>query len=247
MSKMIFLDSRIFVGGADLSGSSSKVMIGEEWEAKPTTNFRSGGATEVVAGLGKIEASGEGQWEVGDASRVDDAMWASRRVVEPWSVAPDGTSDLAPGNLMYLTSALRTQARLWGAVGEVAGWNATAKGSKPLVRGQSAHASGVPRTATGNGTAVQLGSLPAGRKLYANLHVLSVAGTSAPSIAVKVQSDDAVGFPSATDRGSFTTRTAIGGEQIEIAAPITDDWWRVAWTITGVGPSFLFLVSFGIE
>lgn len=245
--KLVFLDTRIFCGGVDLSGSSNKIEVGEEWEAQKITNFRSGGADEYKAGLGEVDISAEGQWEAGSGAYVDDGTWAQRRSIEPWSIAPDGTSDLAAGNLMYLTKALRSKSSMWGEVGRVPGWNATAKGSWPLVRGQSAHPSGVPRTATGNGTSLQLGAVAAGQHMYANLHVLSIAGTSTPSITVKVQSDNATGFPSPTDQGTFAAKTAIGGEAIRIAGPITDDWWRVSWTITGGSPSFLFLVALGIE
>lgn len=247
MSKLVLLDSRLFVAGVDLSGQGNKIEISEEWEAQKTTNWRSGGAEENLAGIGKVEASAEGQWEAGDPSKVDDAMWAGRRVIEPWSVAGQGDSDLAPGGLMYLAKLLRTKSTIWGGVGEVSGWSASAKGSGALVRGVSAHASGVPRTATGTGTSIQIGAVPAGRSMYANLHVLSIAGTATPTITVQVQSDDATGFPSTTVRGSFAAKTAIGGEQIKIPGPITDDWWRVTWTISGTTPSFLFLASLGIE
>jgi hypothetical protein len=244
---LVLLDARLFVSGADLSGSGNKIEITEEIEAKKTTNWRSGGAVELLGGLSSTELTGEGQWEAGTAGLVDDAMWANRRVLEPWTAAATGDSDLAPGNLMILTKALRTKSTIWGDVGEVGGWTANAKGTWPLVRGQSAHASGVPRTATGAGTSLQLGAVAADQHLYANAHVLSVAGTVTPTITLNVQSDNATGFPSATTRGSFAAKTAIGGESIRIAGPITDDWWRVSWTISGTNPSFLFLVALGIE
>jgi len=250
---LVLLDSRLFVGGIDLSGQGNKIELDEEWEAKATTNWRSGGAEEVIAGLGKVKASAEGQWEAGDASMVDDAMWANRRVIEPWSASGSGESDLTAGNLMYLTRMLRTKAAIWGTLGDVAGWTADAAGSWPLVRGQSAHPSGVPRTATGNGTSLQLGAVADGQHVYANAHVLSVSGTATPTVTIAVESDNDTGFGSATARGSFAAKTDAdvaagnGGESIRIAGPITDDWWRVTWTISGTNPSFLFLVSMGIE
>jgi len=247
MAKLVLLDSRVFVGGADLSGMGNKIELSEEWEAKATTNWRSGGAETVIAGVGKVMASAEGQWEAGDPSMIDDEMWANRRVLEPWSVAPEGDSDLAAGNLMYLTKMLRTKSSIWGQVGEVAGWTADAKGSWPLARGMSAHPSGVPRTANGSGTALQLGAVASDEYMYANLHVLSVSGTAVPTITVTVQSDNGSGFASPTTQGTFAAKTAVGGEPLRIAGPITDDWWRVGWTISGTNPSFLFLVSLGIE
>lgn len=247
IDKMVLLDARLFIGGIDMSGTGNKIEIGEEWEAKKTTNWRSGGAEDNLAGLGKVELSADGCWEAGDASMPDDAMWASRRVIEPWSAGPTGASDLAPGNLMYLTRALRTKSTILGTVGDVAPYSASAVGSWPLVRGQSAHASGVPRTASGSGTSLHLGALAAGQHMYANLHVIDLSGTGTPTITVKVQSDNGTGFPTPTDRGTFAAKTAIGGEALRIAGPVTDDWWRVSWTITGSTPSFLFLASLGIE
>ena len=248
MAKQVFMDCRVFVSGADLSGNSNQIEIGEEWDAKKATNFRSGGAEEYLAGLGTVEVSGEGQWEAGSAALPDDSFWANRRVIEPWSVAPDGQSDTAPGNLMYLTSAVRTQMKLGDTVGEVAPWSATASGSRPLVRGLSLHASGVPRTATGNGTTVDFTAGPTtGQKVWANLHVLSASGTT-PSLTVAVQSDDNSGFLSATTRGTFAAKTAVGGEALEIANPGSGErYWRATWTISGTTPSFLFLVSLGFE
>lgn len=247
MSKLVLLDSRLFVGGVDLSGSGNKIEINEESEAKTTTNWRSGGAREVKAGLTSVEINAEGQWEAGDSTMVDDAFWAQRRTRDPWSAAPEGDSDLAAGNLMYLTKALRTKAQWWGNLGDVAAWMANAKGTWPLVRGQSAHPSGVARTADGNGTSLQLGAVASGQQLYANLHVLSVAGTAGPTLTVAVESDDNTNFTSATTRGSFAAATAVGGEALRIAGPFTDTYWRVTWDITGTDPSFLFLVSMGIE
>jgi hypothetical protein len=248
MSKMVLLNARTFVSGADLSGSGSKIEIGEEWETKGVTNWRSGGATEVIAGLGSVEISAEGQWEAGDTSKPDDSFWSNRRVLEPWSIGPTDASDTSVGALMYLTKALRTKMQIGGAVGDVAPWVASAKGGWPLVRGESMHQSGTARTATGNGTARQLGVVGENQAMYANLHVLSVSGTGTPTLTVGIQSDDAIGFPSSTARGAFAAATAPGGQAIRIPGAIaTDSWWRLNWTISGVNPSFLFLVTMGIE
>ena len=114
----------------------------------------------------------------------------------------------------------------------------------PVVRGTSLHPPGTARTATGNGTAVQVGAVASGRQMYAALHVLSVSGTATPTLTVKVQSDT-VGFGSATDQITFTAATAVGGQISRVAGPITDDYWRASWTISGTNPSFLFVVVVG--
>lgn len=244
---IVLLDARLFVAGADLSGYSNKIEIKETAEVKKTTTWRSGGAEENKAGVHRTEWMAEGNFEAGDPSKPDDAFWTTGRSAAPWSAAPFGDSDLAAGSLMYLNKAVRSDYGFLGGVGDVAPWSAQATSTWPLVRGRCAHPSGVARTATGNGTAVQLGAVSATQKIYANLHVQSVSGTSTPTITVKVQSDDNSGFTTPTDRLSFAAKTAAGGEALRLDGAITDTYWRVAWTVTGSTPSFLFLVSFGIE
>lgn len=247
MGKMVFLDSRVFVSGADLSGWSNKIEVGEEWEAKKSTTFRSGGAVENLAGLGGVDIQASGLWEAGDLGKPDDSFWGNRRVIEPWSIAADGVSDTTAGTLMYLTQGLRTKMQTGDQVGEIAPWEATAKGSWPLIRGQSAHPSGTARTVTGSGTVLDMLAGPAGlQAVYANLHVIGVQAGGA-SLTVAVQSSTVIGFGAPTTRGTFNAATALGGQPMKISSPGTDRYWRVSWTIAGPTPSFLFLASLGIE
>lgn len=246
MSKLILTDCRLFVGGADLSGQSNSLEITDEFEDKDVTNWRSGGAHELLAGLEQPKLTAEGQWEAGDPSKIDDAMWASRRTVEAWTASPSATSDTTVGGLAYVVAGLRTSAALLGQVGDVAPWKASASGSGPMGRGVFLHPSGTARTATGNGTAVQLGAVPDGRQLRVNLHILSVAGTT-PLITVKLDSDSGSGFSSPIERAAFAQKGVTGDQSIVVDGPITDDWWRINWTVSGAGPSFLFLVAAGIS
>lgn len=249
MPKHVLLDTRLFVGAADLSGQSNKLELSSMIEEKEVTNYRSGGAKEVLGGLESVSISAEGQWEAGDPGRIDDQQWASRRVLDAWTMGVDGASDLAAGDPMYATKALRTSFALLGAVGDVAPWTANATGTWPLVRGVCAHPSGVPRTTTGAGTAIQLGVVPAGSRLYASLHVVSVAGTSTPTLTAAVESDTTDDFDDdPTTRLTFAAATTPSGQILRTnGSAISHQWWRVNWTITGDTPSFLFLAAFGIE
>jgi hypothetical protein len=244
MSSLVLTNVRLWAGGADLTAASNKVELSAETETKETTNYGSQGWKEVLAGLASSSLKAGGQWEAGDPSLVDDQSWALLGNVAAWTVSPHAG---AVGDLAYLTSSLGMSYTLLGDVGEVAPWAAQAAGAWPVARGQVAHPAGTARTASGTGTALQLGAVPAGRRLYASLHVLSVAGTSTPTITGRVESDDAVGFPSPTTRLTFTAATARAGEILRTdGTAITDDWWRIAWTITGTSPSFLFAAALGI-
>ncbi|MEW1719777.1 hypothetical protein [Streptomyces sp. NPDC093109] len=244
MGKFILLDTRLFAPGADLSGASNKVELSTEIEDKDVTNYRSQGWKEVIGGLGSAEIAAEGQWEAGDPSLVDDASWSTLGGTGPYTVCP---TDSTVGALAYFTNGLRTDYKVGDAVGEVAPWAGTVKSSWPLVRGQIAHPPGLARTATGTGTALQLGTIPTGKRLYAALHVLSAAGTGTPSITARIESGDGA-FASPTTRLTFTAATAAGGQIARgDGAAVTDTHYRVAWTIAGTAPSFMFAVSLGIR
>lgn len=245
MGSFVLTNVRLFTGGADLTSVSNKVEITAKVDEKETTNYGSEGFKELVGGLASSEFAGEGQWEAGDPGKIDDAAWAQLGTLGGWSAGPVGAS---VGALAYFSKALRCDYKLGDAVGEVAPWTSGGKGTWPLVRGQFAHPPGTARTATGTGTGLNLGAVTAGKRLYAALHVLSVAGTSTPTITARVESDADNTFASATTRLTFAAATAAGGEILRTdGSAITDTWWRLAWTITGTSPSFLFASTLGIR
>lgn len=245
MGKQVLLDCRLFAVGADLSGASNKIEITSEVEDKDATNYRSGGWKEVLGGLASSEITGEGQWEAGDPSLVDDASWSALGGIGPYTVCPNDSTVAA---LAYLTKGMRADFTFGDAVGEVAPWSGTVKSSWPVARGQIGHPPGTARTASGTGAALELGAITAGQRLYAALHVLSVAGTDTPTITGRIESDADAGFASPTTRLTFTAATAVGGEILRTdGTAIADTHYRVAWTISGTTPSFLFAVSLGIR
>jgi hypothetical protein len=244
VSLFVLTNVRMFAGGADLTGRSNKVELNADVEEKPTTNFASEGWKEVLGGIKGSALGAEGQWEAGDAGKVDDQMWAGMGAVNAYTVCPH-TADV--GSVAWLLNAMEASYKLGGAVGDIAPWTSAASGSWPLSRGRIAHPPGTARTATGTGTAVELAAVGASEYLFATLHVLSVAGTAAPTITVKIQSDADAGFASATDQITMTAATAIGGEIKRTAGAIADTFYRAQWTITGTNPSFLFVAAFGIK
>lgn len=246
MSKFTLQNVRLFTAGADLTTVNNKVELAPEVEEKDSTAFIPTGDAwkEALGGIRSTKLTGSGQWEADDTvlGKVDDTSWTALGAVVPSTVCP---ATAAVGSLAWLSGYLETQYQLGGAVGDVAPWSINATGSWPLIRGVVGHDPGTARTATGTGTSIQIGTVPAGKSLYAALHVLSVAGTT-PSLTVAIQSDNATGFPSPVTSLTFNAATSKGGQILRVAGPLTDDWARVSWTISGTSPSFLFLVSLGI-
>lgn len=243
MSKFVFTNVRLFAGGADLSGVGNKISLDTQREDKPATNWLSGGWTEVLGGLASTTFDGEGQWEAGDPSKVDDQSWSTLGGTDTITACPSGAS---VGDVAWLSKYVRTSYHLGGAVGDVAPWAIKAAGSWPLVRGQVMHPPGAARTANGAGTAVQFGAVPAGKQLYASLHVLSLAGTATPSVTVTIETDNAQAFLSPATALTFAQATALGGQVARGAGVGTDDWYRASWSVAGGTPSVMFAVALGI-
>lgn len=134
-----------------------------------------------------------------------------------------------------------------GTVGELAMASHSAVSSGVVARGLLLHPAATQRTASGTGTAREMGAVSATQRLYAALHVPIVAGTT-PSLTVKVQSDDGAGFGSPTDRVTFTAETdgTVGYQWGSVAGAVTDTFWRAIWTISGTNPQFNFAVTAGI-
>lgn len=235
---------RTFAAGTDLSGVGNKIEIGAEVDEQEVTNWLSVDAAgvpwkELAGGLMSASVSAEGLWEAGDSAKVDDVMSASLGSRVPWAVS--STVAAAVGDTAYLINGLAKSYKFLGAVGDVAPWSAEFAG--PLARGVVLHPPGTVRSASGSGTAVQMGAVPAGRRLCAQLQVLSVSGSA--TLAVSVQTDASAGFASPTTVGSFTAASAARGEHISCEGYGTDTWYRLSWTVTGTG-SFLFVGAVGI-
>lgn len=240
---IVLFDARIYLETADLTGWSNKVEMSAPIAEEDKTTFGSGGWKERVGGLADTAVAVDGFWEASDLSRPDDMFWANLGASQAaLTVVP--TSGAA-GSLAYLTRAQVKDYKPGAAVGKLLAWSTSVAGNTPLVRGQIMHPQGTPRTATGTGTGYQLGAVTAAQRMYANLHVLSVAGTT-PSITVTLQSSVDNTFAAPTDRIAFTADTDLDGQAANLVGPVTDTWWRAAWTITGTGPSVLFAVAAGI-
>lgn len=248
LTPKILTDVRLFTGGCDLTSANSKLEFSAEVDEKDVTVFRSSGTGQyfqsVIGGIAKGTVDAEGFWSAGGSDQVDDNLWPGMGGVGAWSWCPD-TANV--GSVAWLTQALQANYQILGAVGDVAPWKAKASTTGPISRGVVLHDPGTARTTTGNGTGVQHVAVSSGQYLYANLHVLSVSGTSTPTLTVTVQSDVDNTFATPTTQISFAAATAVGGQALRAAGPITDTWYRVAFTISGVTPSFLFLVTLGVS
>jgi hypothetical protein len=245
MANFVWLDAKAYQAGADLTGAMNKVTARASVEEKPATTFGSAGWVERKGSLKSAEVTVAGFWDAGSAGLVDDRAFADLGNSIPFTVIP--TAGTTAGDLAYLTRAVETEYSAFDQLGELIPFAVKAAGDVPLVRGQVLHPGATARTATGSGTAIQVGAVASPQRMYACLHVLSIAGTATPTLTVRLQSAPTSGFAAPTTQATFTAATVVGGQFTSVAAPVTDTWWRADWTISGTTPSFLFALAVGVS
>jgi len=242
MATTILTDCKVYVGGYDLSTAHNKLGLDYAAEAVDDTSFGMA-ARSSKGGLKTVKVVNEG-WADYGAVLADELLFAEvGQVDRVMSIAPLVGAD---AEAAYFFKAAQLAYKPGAQVGALMKFTFDAAGrGDGLIRGTILHPATTARAASGNGVARQLGAVVVGKKLYAALHVLQVANP-ADTLVVKVQSDDAVGFPSSADRIAFASASAVGAQYSSIAGPITDDWFRINYTITGGAPSFKFIVTVGI-
>lgn len=240
MAVVAFTDGRIYAAGINLSGHANQGTLTLS-AAELDASVISSGWDVTTMGRKRAALEASGFWEAGTG--LPDDLYAKLGVSDQVvTVLPDGDD----GGVGYSVQAVPVKYSIGGQAGEILPFSLSAVGSvSRAIRGTVMHDDVTARTATGAGTARQLGAVSATQRVYASLHVLSASESD--TLDVVVESDNASNFPSATTRLTFTQATAIGGEWKSAAGAITDDWWRVSYTIGGSSPSFQFVVVIAIH
>lgn len=248
MAGLLLVNCRIFVGPQELSGITNSINIQHNPEMLDDTTFQpttgGDGTRSFIPGLKTIEITGNCFWDVTYDSLLFSRLGNSAEVA---SVASVGEAE---GDIVHFTQGVRgTYNPLSGEVGALVGMQLDIKNKGyDLVRGQLMSVG--TKTATGNGTGINMGSAE-GLRIFSAMHVISpvVAGGGGEQIVGIIQSDDNSGFTTPTTRLTHTTMTAYGADwqQASIGAGITDNYWRARWTISGTAPSFGIFWSFGIR
>lgn len=241
MATQILRDATIYWNEVAVTDISNSVSVEMGLEPQDCTTW---GATarKYAAGLftGSVTADGFADFTGYDGSL--DSIFRNRT-----NARVTVTSDSADASVAYFFTAIHNEmSPLSGTVGEMAAVSVTAsvRGQYGPIRGQIM----VPLAARGgssSGTAYQLGAVSATQRVFGHLHVTAASGSS-PTLDVTLRSDDNQGFSSPTTRLTFSQQTTTGSSSQDAGGAITDDWWRVTWTIGGGSPSFTFVVVAGI-
>lgn len=240
MSQQIITDQSVYYDGYDLRGRTNTLAIQVASELQDNTVLGQGTRSRI-GGLKTVAAQLEGFVE---PDAVDAALFAGVGLAD--KLFTYGVGGDAVGDVAYFFLGTEGEISLGAEVGGLLQLSAGAEtASGDLYRGKIAlnsRAAGL--TTSGNGTGLQLGAISADQRLYAALHVWNV-GTG--SFTAKIQSDNASNFASATDQITFSAFSAVGSELKSVAGAITDDWWRVSYTISGAAPNFKALLALAIK
>lgn len=223
MTTHVLDDVQVFHDEFDLTGISNSISLPFDADPLDVTNFGSGGWREFKQGL-KM-----GQVELGafyDTAGTDAALYDSVGASGVTSVATSSTA----GVQAWLMQSVGFSHTLGGAVGEIGRadtrWSSTGKITSGALL--------VPKTvesSTGDdGTAFQLGALSSTETLWAHLHVFAVTGGGTLGVTVRSDTQEAFGGTPATQI-TFTNATDVTSERSSKAGAVTDDWWRVTWTL----------------
>lgn len=244
MAAQTFLQALIGVGAYDLSAASGEVQMSpRKVITKDVPNFAGGGFMHRAVGVREAAFKVVG-WSDFAAGQVGQQFASAQLGTQQLAyVAVPGTG---AGDPVEFTRGTISGLSMWGGkVGDASPFALDVEPDAAAVTGLLA-APLAARIATGSGTAVAATGATATQRVYAALHVTAASGAT-PSLVAKIQSAPASNFASPTDRVTFTSTAAAGWQfASNTVGAITDGWWRVAWTITGTGPSFTFAAMFGI-
>lgn len=239
---IVLTNAQIWLAQYDLTGFSNRVAL--DYQAKPLVDTRFGQTTEVNrAGVKTVEAAFGGFGEETALLGSNVALFNQMGIAgKPASFVAEGNVE---GNAAYTFEGLTASWQTFGEHGASMPYSGNAKGGGDttfaLARG-ALLATNAVRTASGAGGSVTLGAIAATERVYAALHVFAANGT----LDVTVQSDADGVFPGgASTRITFPQATTVSSAWLSLAGPITDTFWRVAWTIGGGSPSFAFAVVVG--
>jgi len=243
MAINVLKDCKFYVGGYDFSGQMNKLEISVENEKLNSTTF--GADTKhYEPGLQDVKLSHAGFVSMG-VGEVDDIIADALSVKD--QILTTAAESGADGEFATSFKGMIAQYVPGGKVGELYGFVVEASASSAIAVRGTISATGA-KTSSDTGTIRQLGAVGAAQSLYCVQHVIAVSGTD-PTLDTIVESDDGVGFGSGDTKATFAEASAIGSEWIQVGpAAITDDYWRVGWTIGGTDtPTFTFLVLIAIH
>lgn len=130
---IVLLDAQLSIANNDLTPWCKKVELSDEFEAKKTTTFASGGAEENKGGLESFDIAITLNQDY-DVAALDSIMWALRRSTVTFATRAMASA-VTSSNPQYSGKIVIVKwVPLSGSVGDVGEVDVTYPGSGPLAR-----------------------------------------------------------------------------------------------------------------
>lgn len=244
MATFVLTDVTTLVAGHDFTTDSNEVSLAVEVDDQENTTFGGNGFRSRIGGLKSVNAEISGYWQSAETDAVDPSAFenlGSRDEVV--TISPTG-EDGAPA---YIFQAGRFSYEILGDLGDVAPFSLSMMSTNRngLVRGKVAYPRGVVEAIGPIGAGVTgltaTGDVPAGRYLYAAVHVL----TAATTLTVAVEGDDAATFATPETVATFTPATTTGGLWLtRVPGPIAHTYYR--FNVTAITGAFTLAGAIGV-
>lgn len=245
MATFVGVHNKVYVGHVDMTCHTQTINFGDLTRTMvPATTFCDAGYTAVKPGLITGTAAITGLQDFA-ASTLDSEFSVDQLGSQyPITVVPNPTGTVSVGDAAWLSRGVLAKVNpLDGAKGDMAKVMLELPYDAAIPQGYVAHTMDAVTTSASD-SGINVTGPTTGQSLYAGLHVSAYSGFDSASI--EVESDDAVGFGSATSRITFTTVTGTTSEWSSVAGDLsTETYWRVKYTLNGSG-SITFAVAIGV-
>lgn len=246
MAVLTMNDAEVIAGPYRLTGRTNTVELELTVPNLDVTTFDSSGWNEFIGGIKSAACSVDGFYDAAaletGALTLDEQLFSELgAATAPLTIAPTK----ADGSVAYVTGFTRGQLAILGSIGDVAPFQSDMWGQGEVGRGYLIHPANTTETGNGTGTGQQVGAASSSQSVVIGVHVTAISGTT-PSLDITVESDDNAGFTSATtvlNTGAITTTTS---SLTVVSGPVTDDYYRITWTLSGTSPVARFSVAVGI-
>lgn len=239
MAVKVLYDADILIGAYRLSSDHNSIALNLNQSVVQVPPVFGDTARKVLAGPYMISAEGEGLYQAASSPQgVITTLEARIGVNKAADIVTIGDTK-ADGDEAYIFKGVQEALAHGGRHGEVNKFRVSTKGAYRYVPGTRLLIA--QQTGAGAGTARNLGAVSAVQSIYAALHVFQFVGTT---MTMALQSDDASGFSTPTERIAFAPATGITSEWKELTQAITDTWWRASWA--GTFTSFTASLVVGI-
>ena len=241
----VVLNRRVYVGGYDLTGTSSSQELSIGFEQVDAT-VMSDTTRSSLPGL--MTASLTHQGFVTEGTSGSESIYHNK--LGDSVVVTMGCETASDGEAAYFLKGNGYSLTLPDNIGELPQltFEIAPDQSEGVARGTVLHDAVTARTSSGTGTVRELGAVSSSQKLYAAIHVIAASG-STPTLDVVIRSDDNSGMTSPVTRMSCTQVTSsVGAEYLSpVSGPITDSFWDISATLSGGSASYNFIVTVGIQ